>query len=338
MELVIIKDKDDMINDNVITGINLISHSQIFSDSNTTDCNFNFECIHKENEDIIFTIENCIEMYSCDLICSTPLPNNYVRNIWNYKGKINILNDTRYIPFNIAQIIFHMKINQSYCNPEIDYNIKSKYIESRNPDLYIDNYTIINHTSITYIWTIDLFQQEHVWKYMMIPTFLTIMQQIAHLVKNEGKADWIGIIATFILSDIALIFTLPETNTLIFSEIIIYINLFLKMILGLFSYYDFDIKIGDDLIPSLGHHKLDIIFVFCVAIGIFIIEIIMLWKSMIHKKYIELILKNGENKHKTTWDLMSFVKRNKESMNINYKFTIKDFYNYLFNRTEINVI
>ena len=88
MELVVIKD-DDEISDNVITGINLISHSQIFTYSNTVDCNFNFECIHKENEDIVFTIENCIEMFSCDLICSNPLPNNYVRNIWNYKGKIN---------------------------------------------------------------------------------------------------------------------------------------------------------------------------------------------------------------------------------------------------------
>lgn len=338
--------------------INILSMEEITNEKNFIDCNFNLKyTILDFNEfnidESIFMIENCIEEYSCYLICKE-FNNDSITYVWNYKCKINIHNNTKYIPYNHCFFYIKLKLKYSYCSEYINNYIILDKSDNYIKDLQyreINNHTIINkitevpcdnyyiilskNAEITYIWQYDLFNIEHIWKYFIFPTFLTITQQLVHSVKNEGKSDWVSIVSGFILSDIALLFTIPETNTLIFSEKILYLNILLKLILGTFAYYDWDVYFGEIVFPNLGHHNIDIILV-CVTI--FIILFLTFYELYIifsYYNYINIIL---EKKRKDSlvnrsaqailWTKTFIKNNNKIFINHDKYVLIKNNYNF----------
>lgn len=338
MEVINIDDKKSNFLD---IGIEILSMGEIYNETKIIDCNFNITCTYDyNNEDIyddkdLFIIENCIEEYSQELLCSC-VTENRITKIWNYKCRINIYNKTENIPYNHGYFYLKLKLKKSYCNDNNnDFVIRDR---TGNNNLFkSDAYYVISHNvdgQITYIWSWDLFNKEHVWKYMIIPTLLTIIQQLAHTVKIEGHGGWIGILSGFLLSDIALLFTIPETNNLILSEQIVYINFGFKIVLGLFAFYDLDVYFGEEIFPGLGHHNIDIIFVIITFITIVSWIFWILYNTFKYHYHINLILRYKEIIciRPIIWS-KNFIKQNNVvNNNYNFKKFIKNFWSYCLSK------
>lgn len=302
------------------TSINLLSISEMSSGTEYIDCNFLFECIYEEHEfsDMSFSIENCLELYSKEEICSTIIENNKMKKIWNYKAKIRILNYTKHIPYNQIYLVINMVLNDFYCDNNLGYDINivnDKIINNNFSNKLIDDmYTIIsnNQCNVTYIWKYNLFNFEHIIKYMILPTFLTILLQMTHRLKVDSRVDYLGIVATFLLSDIALLFTIPDTSSLIASEKLIYLNIFFKIFIGTFAFYDLDITFGEEIFPWLTHHGIDTFIIILFGLISLFLSLSTMFYAFKEHTYVESILKKyEENKEKVIWDLESFCTRNK---------------------------
>jgi len=292
---------EEKLQNNIITKINILSLSEIQSDSKYVDCNFLFECIYDESleEVISYMIENCVELYSIDEICCTFIDGNKKKKIWNYKAKIRVLNNTVNIPYNSVYLLIKMVLKEYYCNDTLGNEISiesGKCINNHYRDKLKSNYIIIpkNSCSICYIWTYNFYNIEHIIKYMIIPTLLTILLQLTHRLKVESKVDYVSIVATLLLSDIALLFTIPETNTLIASEKIIYINIGIKIFIGMFAFYDLDVEFGENIFPGLKHHGIDIIINIITIVLILVLILQTLYKALKEHKTIKNIFKKCE--------------------------------------------
>jgi len=124
-----------------------------------------------------------------------------------------------------------------------------------------------------------------VLKYMFLPFFLTLVLQLSHIIKGSGdkgndeiedetKNDklnnyldlhgtWVGVASTFLLTDVALFFTVPQSNKLTNIERSIFMNFFMKVFVAMFAFYDFDNKIGHG---DIGHHIVDIVIAIILCI------------------------------------------------------------------------
>jgi len=307
-------------NDNkIVTNINLLSISELSSDSKNVDCNFLFECIYNEQheEHMNFMIENCLEVYSKEKICCSYINEYTKKTIWNYKAKIQVLNYTRHIPYNYVYLVINMVLNDYYCDNNIGIRFTFENNYNINNNLHhniIDSNVIIpkNKSTISFIWSYKLYNYEHIGKYMLIPMFLTLLLQLTHRLKNENRVDYVSIMATLLLSDIALLFTIPETHSLIASEKVIYLNIILKLFVGTFAFYDGDIYVSDDLIPDLSHHGIDYIINIMTGLLTFCLMLYELYISRNVYKNIQQIFKyNEKNKGIITWDLQCFQQKNK---------------------------
>jgi hypothetical protein len=291
---------------NIQTKLKLLATNEIFSETMFIDCSFLLEYIyHKkyDDKDINFIIENALEIYSKDLIYKKHINNNKIKKILSYRVKLKVLNSTRNIPFNYIYFIINLKLKQQYYDDNT--NLKILNISEKNITPYTGKLeqTIIleNINNISYIWVYNSINTEHIIKYILIPSILTIIEQLTHQIKTESKGDWISIISTFILADIALIFTIPETNSFTISEKILYINFCTKIFIGVFAFYDMDITIGDDLFPEIGHHGIDTIIIIIIIFFILFYTIIKYLQSMVlHKNMINIFINN-----KVIWDFNS---------------------------------
>lgn len=154
-----------------------------------------------------------------------------------YDMEMYLINNVKYVPFNQQYFVLDIvdeegdKVNFEVTMPEEiknKFELKSKSAE-KHTWLYIGGRPI-----------------ESVLKYMVFPYFLTIMLQLVHRVKYEGRGEWIGICATLILGDIALFFTLPSTNKFTFLERCLFLNLFIKVIISLLIYFGNDLYFNDE--------------------------------------------------------------------------------------------
>ena len=92
---------------------------------------------------------------------------------------------------------------------------------------------------------------------MCIPYLTTILLQLSHTIKNDdvsGYGTWIGISSTFLLTDIALFFTVPETNRFTSVEKSLVLNMVLKILITIFAFYNLDVILGEN---TIGHHQID---------------------------------------------------------------------------------
>lgn len=316
----------------ILTSVNILSISEIDIDCSFVDCSFNFKCIHNkniENIENLFMIQNCIELYSSELICSKIIGND-IQKVWNYKGKFNMYNNTEKIPYNIGYFYITMKLKSFFCHNINKFNIVNdeshREIEIYKSDIIIP---INNCGEITYIWSYDLYSSEHVMKYMIIPTILTIMMQLVHRTKTESLADWIGIVSGFLLSDIALLFTIPETHSLILSEQVVYLNFYFKIALGMFAYYDADTYFGEYVFPGLGHHNIDLIICNTSLFSILFFIFQKLYSTFNHNHYVEKILKEKSKSKSIIWDNKNFIKYNNHKIINDYSY--KQFLKYCWN-------
>ena len=198
--------EEEMLNMNskkISTKINILSLSELNSETELIDCNFLLECVYDKDisEDIDFMIENCIEIYSKEEICNDIIDNK-IKIIWNYKAKIKLLNDTKFIPYNNIYLIIILVLKNNYCHDCSDLYIENEEAINNNLTRFLNKQMNViipkDQCSITYIWTYSPCNTEHIGKYMLIPTLLTIMQQLTHTTKTDSKSGYVGIIATLL--------------------------------------------------------------------------------------------------------------------------------------------
>ena len=300
--------------------IKIITLYDLHISSKSLECNFIFECEYDNNlSGIDFTIENCISQSKELIYENFNQDNNIMNRVWNYQATIQIINDLKYIPHNNIYFLIRMILKKSYYQKSNE-NIYIKSISEINDnytDSLVENYIFSNQldNSITYVWNYETESTEYIAKYFAIPTLLTFLQQIPQTVQNGNS----GTSATTILSDIALLYTIPETNTLILSEKIVYLNLIFKIVLGLFDYYD----IGDYLrltyFSSWGTIALDFIISFSIIIITIFYALYLFSTAIENNNKIKYLFHNCNfNINRIKWDLDSFVKYNKSEL-INYK-------------------
>ena len=327
---------EDSALETIQTKIELLSIGGINIDSEFVDCNFTFEYTYNDyiEDPIDFMIENCIEVYSSSEICSKHYDGK-IKKVWRYQAKIKIMNDTEHIPYNNVYLIINMILKNSYCEGA-NYTV----VRSRESDAINYNYTskLLKKTyiitpdeicSVAYIWIYNLSNVEHMIKYMLIPTLLTLLLQLTHRIKEESYGDFVGVAATLLLGDIALLFTIPETNTLIISEKIIYLNFMLKMALGTFAFYDWDVYFGEKYYSGIGHYRIDVIMTTITIIIILVYALYTLFHSLKRIKQTEHIIGHYAESNKImVLDLDSFCEQNIEFTG-KIEYTVREFLSFI---------
>lgn len=165
----------------------------------------------------------------------------------HYDMELYLVNNTEYIPFN------RQYLEIVVCHPFFEGGVKlTTSLPYGMRDVLTGFEIETSDTISSCVWEyINVSPVEHILKYMLVPYLLTIMQQLTHTVKGEngikggdGKGDWVGICATFMLSDIALFFTIPTTIKMTCLERSLFLNFFLKFIIAMFAFYDFDVDVA----------------------------------------------------------------------------------------------
>ena len=166
---------------------------------------------------------------------------------------LRIINQTKLIPFNSRYFFLNIRYiqpgNISIRLPENMIDSRKKYIEHVGENQFV---ALLEHGRKTSV--------ESIFKYMIIPYVLTILQQLVHRIKKDGegedgtdnygknglagKGTWISVAATLMLMDVALFFTFPETNAFTGAEMSLMLNFFLKLFGAIFAFYDYDVGIS----------------------------------------------------------------------------------------------
>jgi len=318
------------------TKIELLSIGGINIDSEFVDCNFTFEYTYNDyiEDPIDFMIENCIEVYSSSEICSKQYDGK-IKKVWRYQAKIKIMNDTEHIPYNNIYLIINMILKNSYCDganyiiiskesDAINYNYTSKLLKKT----YIITPTEV--CSVAYIWIYNLSNVEHMIKYMLIPTLLTLLLQLTHRIKEASYGDFVGVAATLLLGDIALLFTIPETNTLIISEKLIYLNFMIKIALGTFAFYDWDVFFGKNYDNGIGHYRIDVVMTTITIIIVVVYTLYTLFHSLKRIKQTDHIIDYyAKNNKIVIWDLDSFCGKHLECVDY-VGYSIQEFLSFIY--------
>ena len=166
---------------------------------------------------------------------------------------LRILNETKLIPFNSRYLFLNVKYNHpgniSIRLPENLVGSGKEYLEHVGENQFV---ALLEHGRKNSV--------ESIFKYMIIPYVLTILQQLVHRIKKDGegedgtdihgrnghagKGTWISVAATLMLMDVALFFTFPETNAFTGAEMSLMLNFFLKLFGAIFAFYDYDVGIS----------------------------------------------------------------------------------------------
>lgn len=174
--------------------------------------------------------------------------------------------------FNVSLTMINnlkdMPFNRQFLFLEIETTCKNVIIESKrivNLNDFNMKKTVEGNT-YTFMWKYKMEHSlESILKYMVIPYLLTLVLQLTHTVKAEdpegGHGTWVSIGSTFMLTDVALFFTVPQTNKLTGIEKSLFMSLMMKIFITMFAFYDFDVKISNR-IDNFSHHSVDaVIFV-----------------------------------------------------------------------------
>jgi len=177
----------------------------------------------------------------------------------HYDMELYLVNNTKYIPFNrqyLEIIICHPPVLEG-----VDLTANLPY---GMDELFTGLQVQTGEEVCSCVWECTkVTPTEPVLKYMVVPYLLTIMQQLTHTVKGsngikggDGKGDWIGICATFMLGDIVLFFTIPTTNKMTCLERSLFLNFFLKFIIAMFAFYDWDVDLAHWFSTDNTYHKM----------------------------------------------------------------------------------
>ena len=169
---------------------------------------------------------------------------------------LRIVNKTKHIPFNRRYFLLNIQYSQPEniiitFSPELAGKCnKKQYLTRFDDDHFVALLEYGRKNSI-----------ESIFKYLLIPYVLTILQQLVHRIKKDGegeegtdengtnsyagKGTWIGVAATFMLMDVALFFTFPQTNAVTGAEMCLMLNFFLKLFGTVFAFYDYDVKVSE---------------------------------------------------------------------------------------------
>ena len=166
---------------------------------------------------------------------------------------LRVLNETKFIPFNSRYFFLNIRYTQPgnilIRLPENLIDSSKKYLEHVGENQFVALFENGRKNSV-----------ESIFKYMVIPYVLTILQQLVHRIKKDGegedgtdnygrnglagKGTWISVAATLMLMDVALFFTFPETNAFTGAEMSLMLNFFLKLFGAIFAFYDYDVEIS----------------------------------------------------------------------------------------------
>ena len=172
----------------------------------------------------------------------------------HYDMELYLHNRTEFIPFNRQYFYLDIIVLDKKKEYKINFSVNLDYSLY---DRFLRCKYILTDDGFIYEWKCNKYRsyKESIFKYMLIPYSLTILQQLTHSIKKDGgKGDLIGVASTFMLGDIALFFTLPPTPKLTGIEKCLFLNLFLKLYVAIVAFYDFDNKIAS---PN-GSHSADV--------------------------------------------------------------------------------
>ena len=161
----------------------------------------------------------------------------------HYDMEVYLYNRAEFIPFNrqyfYLDIVLLDKSENINFSVNLDYSLYDRFLRYKY---------ILTEDGFIYEWKCNKYKsyKESIIKYMLIPYSLTILQQLTHSIKKNGKGDLIAVASTFMLGDIALFFTLPETARLTGIEKSLFLNLFFKFYVSIVAFYDFDNKISSE--------------------------------------------------------------------------------------------
>ncbi len=182
-----------------------------------------------------------------------------------FNATLTMINNLKDMPFNRQFLFFD--IHTTCKNVTVD----TKRISNLN-DFKMKK-TIVGDTH-TFIWKYKVERSlESVLKYMVIPYILTLVLQLTHAIKAEdeegGRGTWVSVGSTFMLTDVALFFTVPQTNKLTCIEKCLFLSLLMKVFVTLFAFYNFDEEIASK-INNFTHHDVDAVVFSILTIFMFL--------------------------------------------------------------------
>lgn len=225
-------------------GIKFLTMENIFPYTTFIDVSM-LITVHNMNDDInsdSLFIKNSISMET------RTISSNGQKQVIYCTCKLKTLNSTAHFPFNDIYFLIEIDIP---CDILIDDSRMDQLCTTDMEEIRVcDNHVII--------WKCGHnLPYESLLKYMCIPYLTTILLQLSHTIKNDdvsGYGTWIGISSTFLLTDIALFFTVPETNQFTSVEKSLLLNLVIKILITIFAFYDIDVMLGE---RTIGHHQID---------------------------------------------------------------------------------
>ena len=238
--------------------LEFINVGSMFKNSTEVDVSFLMTYYKKEGGHDDFDMETVFIKNSMGMSDMKLVHDNENYKSFFFNIRLTIINNLKDMPFN--RLFLFIEIETTCKNVVID----TKRIVNLN-DLNMKK--IVKGNTYTFIWKYKMERSlEFVSKYIIIPYLLTLMLQLTHTIKSEnpqgGYGTWISTGSTFMLTDVALFFTVPHSNKLTGIEKSLFMSLLMKMFITMFAFYDFDIKISNE-IDNFSHHSLDaVIFVF----------------------------------------------------------------------------
>jgi len=166
-----------------------------------------------------------------------------------YNCKLCIINNISSLPFNSRFILLevysdnHVSVDSSRIT-QIDNNECKKYSKD-NLHVFLWKYGKKGNV-------------EQVFKYMLMPYLLTILLQLTHRIKGDNISNlgnWMSVASSFLLTDVALFFTVPTTNVITCIEKYLFLSFGFKIFITLFAFYNLDNLLGDHI---FGHFVFDI--------------------------------------------------------------------------------
>ena len=231
--------------------VELLNVGNVFQNTTEVDVSFLMTYFKKEGGSDDFDIDrvfikNSMGMSDMKLVHDDK---KYVSVFGNVT--LNMINNLKHIPFN-RQFIFL----------EIETTCKNVVVESRRI-IKLNDYNMkktIGGNTHMFVWEYNVGLTESLLKYMVIPYLLTLVLQLSHTIKAEdeegGHGTWISVGSTFMLTDVALFFTVPQTNKLTYIDKSLFLSLLMKIFITMFAFYDFDVKISNKL-ENFSHHDVD---------------------------------------------------------------------------------
>jgi len=255
--------------------VELLNVGSVFQHSTEVDVSFLMTYYKKQggfddfDMDRVF-IKNSMGMSDMKLVHDDE---KYVSVFGN--ATLTMINNLKDMPFN-RQFLF-LEIETTCKNVVVD----SKRIVNLN-DFNMKK-TVSGNTH-TFVWKYKAERSlESVLKYMVIPYLLTLVLQLSHTIKAEdsegGHGTWISVGSTFMLMDVALFFTVPQTNKLTGIEKSLFMSLMMKVFITMFAFYDFDVKISNT-IDNFSHHAVDAVLFVLMTMVILAYSGYIYYKSM----------------------------------------------------------